>query len=790
MVEDTARPAAGPLVSSLLAQAAATRHRRLLVLHGSRSAALSWLAREAGGEPLLLVSSAAAGVPAGWSQVEPSRVGGLLGSTQRLVALDLHDGLFPNVIGALCGIIAGGGLLCLLAPPAEEWPLLPDAFAERLITSPYDAAAVGRRFLARFLASLERAAGLAVVDLGAGRLLRSAPALRPPAEQEAPAPGAAAAAPEPSSAAEDAADPLAACCRGRDQAAALAGLRGLAMAEERMAAVLVADRGRGKSSALGLLAAHVLAQGGEVVVTGPGPAAVQEVFGRAADGLAALGLPFTAHRDPRAGAAILELHVAGAAALEPPPRPGPAGAPGSLRFLPPLEAAAVCSPLLLVDEAAVLPVPLLDRLLASSPRVAFATTVHGYEGTGRGFDVRFRAHLEADGRPVLRLSLQEPIRWAPGDPLEAWCRDALLLDARPATAAELDGATPATVSLAAPDQDALAAAPGLLAEAFGLLTLAHYRTTPDDLARMLDAPNLRTRLLLHEGHVAAVCLCAEEGGLEPATCAGLYLGRHRIRGHMLPESLVSHLGVEEAGGLAMMRIVRLAVHPALQRRGLGRLLLERVAGEQAAAGRALAGTGFAATAGLLRFWQRCGYVPVRLSVTRNPVSGEHSVIMLRGLDGEGRALAELLGYRFGLTTPAILGDALRGLDPGLALAALAAVPRHLPPQLADWEWRDVVAASFGHRLYDVTVRPIGELVRAYLTDPAPRVELPPRERQRLLLKVVQRRSWAEVAAALDEPLHACMRNLREALAPLVRAYGPPELGELIARFRGARHRKA
>ncbi|MBM4319314.1 MAG: tRNA(Met) cytidine acetyltransferase, partial [Deltaproteobacteria bacterium] len=220
--------------------------------------------------------------------------------------------------------------------------------------------------------------------------------------------------------------------------------------------------------------------------------------------------------------------------------------------------------------------------------------------------------------------------------------------------------------------------------------------------------------------------------------------------------------------------------------GLGRLLLARLVAEQAAAGRSLLGTGFAATAGLLRFWQRCGFVPVRLAMTRSPVSGEHSLIMVHGLDAPGQRLADLLGCRFGLQTPPILADALRGLDPRLALAVLAAVPRRLPPRLEAWEWEDAVAAAFGHRLYDVTVGPLWELCRGYLTDPQPPMELSERERLRLLLKVIQRRTWSEVAEIMEESLRPCMRALRQALQPLVRAYGPSELVPLIARFRGAR----
>ena len=48
---------------------------------------------------------------------------------------------------------------------------------------------------------------------------------------------------------------------------------------------------------------------------------------------------------------------------------------------------------LIVDEAAAIPGPLLEKLVTRFPRVLLTTTVQGYEGTGRGFLLKFCARF-------------------------------------------------------------------------------------------------------------------------------------------------------------------------------------------------------------------------------------------------------------------------------------------------------------------------------------------------------------------------------------------------------------
>ena len=51
--------------------------------------------------------------------------------------------------------------------------------------------------------------------------------------------------------------------------------------------------------------------------------------------------------------------------------------------------------------------------------LAFASTARGYEGTGRGFVLRFLEQLRREGRPLTELRLEAPIRWEAGDPTRA-----------------------------------------------------------------------------------------------------------------------------------------------------------------------------------------------------------------------------------------------------------------------------------------------------------------------------------------------------------------------------------
>ena len=331
-------------------------------------------------------------------------------------------------------------------------------------------------------------------------------------------------------------------------------------------------------------------------------------------------------------------------------------APDELREdLPPAD-------LLLVDEAAAIPVSILQSLLKHYSRMVFSTTTHGYEGTGRGFAVRFVQTLNEQTPGWSEQVLKTPIRWANGDPLEKLVFDALLLDAKCAEDDLVSSVDINSLRVERISRERLLDDEALLTQLFGLLVVAHYRTRPNDLRNLLDGPGLAVYIMLDDGVVVATALVAMEGGFDDALIGEIAAGRRRPRGHLIPQSLVAHVGIKSAGGLRCARVMRIAVHPALQRRGLGRQLLQHVKDDAERQGVDMIGASFGATASLLRFWRSENLWPVRVGFRRDHASGEHSVMVLSALTPAGQSVVSEAQARLSADLPQSLSDPLRHLD--------------------------------------------------------------------------------------------------------------------------------
>lgn len=592
----------------------------------------------------------------------PKQAAKRLGASFDAVVLDLHDGLEADALGMAAGFVWGGGALVL------RMPLTPPPPDPRLALHPFDPADVGQRAWARLEARL------AAHPTDDGPVLPLHP--------------------QPTGTAE--------------QAAVVAALAEAWSRSTPTRSVLLADRGRGKSAALGLAIAR---SGAAVVVT-------------AGDRRAAATVARFAGHD-----AFVDLDI--------------------------LLTRGTDARVLVVDEAARLPVPTLQALVARSPHahLAFATTAHGYEGTGRGFVLRFLAWLRAQG-PVAEHRLHVPIRWAPGCPVEAAVDDVLALHAAPAATTPSTGDPPPVHRRL--DRDALVGDEPLLRQVFGLLVHAHYRTTPGDLVRILDAPNLSLHAMFVGDTVVGVNLLAAEGGLPTELVAAAAAGRGRLRGHALADTLVTHAGRPDAGGLSMVRSVRIATHPAWRRRGLGRQLADAV---HAAASPDLFGTMFGATPGVLTFRRAQGYRLVRVGGSRGDRTGEPAAVMVRPETPAAHALVADLVDQLARDLPHQLRwlAAEAPLDPALAAALTAGLPRPSPLSV---EARDEALRGWlaGPRTSDAVAAALVELVRERGTGGLDHVG-----RAVVEARVGRYASWRETARAAGLPsVRAAQRALKAA----------------------------
>ena len=383
------------------------------------------------------------------------------------------------------------------------------------------------------------------------------------------------------------------------------------MAETEEAILIVtAKRGRGKSALAGLFAKQQVAQNQPVILTAPNKSAVN-IF------------------NEFAGAEII--------------------------FMPPDELSQNLSEVpqqfanywLFVDEAAMIPLDILFRLTKAFKRVVLTTTIHSYEGTGRGFLLKFMAKTD---RTLRHFELFTPLRWQADDKLEAFIDDLLLCDCED--------------RLPQPPYDSVLAEQiqishceriphDQIESVYGLLTLAHYRTSPLDLRRLLDAPQQQFYLAQVQDSLLGCVWAVPEGGLADKTLIRqIRRGERRPRGNLVAQMLCFQAGLEEACALRSLRISRIAVQPNWQQQGLGQRLIAKMKQQIKQQGAVnFLSVSFGYTPELLAFWQKCGFILVHFSESKEASSGCYSVVALSPLSEEGRVFVQQAEKQFQRNLP-------------------------------------------------------------------------------------------------------------------------------------------
>ena len=392
-------------------------------------------------------------------------------------------------------------------------------------------------------------------------------------------------------------------------------LQQMAEAEEAIL-IVTAKRGRGKSALAGLFAKQQVAQNQPVILTAPNKSAVN-IF------------------NEFAGAEII--------------------------FMPPDELSQNLSEApqqfanywLFVDEAAMIPLDILFRLTKAFKRVVLTTTIHSYEGTGRGFLLKFMAKTD---RTLRHFELFTPLRWQADDKLEAFIDDLLLCDCEDRLPQPpYDGALTEQIQISHCER----IPHDQIESVYGLLTLAHYRTSPLDLRRLLDAPQHQFYLAQVQDSLLGCVWAVPEGGLADKTLIRqIRRGERRPRGNLVAQMLCFQAGLEEACELRSLRISRIAVQPNWQQQGLGQRLIAQMKQQQIKQQQMkqqgavdFLSVSFGYTPELFVFWQKCGFILVHFSESKEASSGCYSVVALCPLSEEGRVFVQRAEKQFQRNLP-------------------------------------------------------------------------------------------------------------------------------------------
>ncbi|KAF4802025.1 RNA cytidine acetyltransferase [Turdus rufiventris] len=387
-------------------------------------------------------------------------------------------------------------------------------------------------------------------------------------------------------------------CKTLDQAkAVLKFIEAISEKTLRSTVALTAARGRGKSAALGLAIAGAVAFGySNIFVTSPSPDNLHTLFEFIFKGFDAL--QYQEHLDyeivqslnPEFNKAVVRVNVFKEHRQ-------------TIQYIHPADSVKLGqAELVVIDEAAAIPLPLVKNLLG--PYLVFmASTINGYEGTGRSLSLKLIQQLRqqsaqsqvtltaenkstataklTSARTLHEVSLHESIRYAPGDPVEKWLNDLLCLDCLNITRIISGCPLPDTCDLYYVNRDTLfcyhKASEVFLQRLMALYVASHYKNSPNDLQMLSDAPAHHLFCLLPPvpptqnslPEVLAVVQVCMEGEISRQSIMNSLSRGKKASGDLIPWTISEQFQDPDFGGLSGGRVVRIAVHPDYQGMGYG-----------------------------------------------------------------------------------------------------------------------------------------------------------------------------------------------------------------------------
>ncbi|KAI5780735.1 putative nucleolar ATPase Kre33 [Peziza echinospora] len=658
----------------------------------------------------------------------------ILGNTYGMCILQDFEAITPNLLARTVETVEGGGLVIMLLKTMTSlkqlYTMAMDVHS-RYRTEAHDD--VTARFNERFILSLADCASCLVIDdelnvlpISGGKTVRELPPASFEDSEKAKLTAELNEVKE-SLAGVQPASSLVNLTKTVDQAkAVMTFVDAIAEKTLRSTVTLTASRGRGKSAALGIAIAAAVAHGySNIFITSPSPENLKTLFEFIFKGFDALN--YSDHLDydiiqstnPAFNKAIVRVNIHRQHRQ-------------TIQYIQPQDAHVLGqAELVVIDEAAAIPLPLVRKLLG--PYLVFmASTINGYEGTGRSLSLKLIQQLREQssgvikpvegettdragkltkaegsaygGRTLRETTLTEPIRYAPGDPVEAWLNKLLCLDATMPTRSNVSGTpSPAKCELYAVNRDTLFSyhpvSEKFLQKMMALYVASHYKNSPNDLQLMSDAPAHQLFVLLpptEEGNKQlpdplVVIQVALEGQISRQSVVNALSRGKREGGDLIPWLVSQQFQDEEFAGLSGARVVRIATNPDYMRMGYGKRALQclvdfyegkfasldenpkyinesivRISDEDLENSTLQTdnikirdpktlpplllrlsekrpydidyiGVSYGLTPALHKFWKREGFAPVYLRQTATELTGEHSCVMIRPVEGKEKS---------------------------------------------------------------------------------------------------------------------------------------------------------
>jgi len=229
-----------------------------------------------------------------------------------------------------------------------------------------------------------------------------------------------------------------------------------------------------------------------------------------------------------------------------------------------------------------------------------ASTIHGYEGTGRSLSIKLinqlrqqsnmSANDSTSSRLLKEVNLNQAIRYADNDPIETWLNRLLILDSTNAECLNEGYPKLEDLELYYVNRDTLFSfhkgSEIFLKKLMSLFVSSHYKNSPNDLQLLSDAPAHSIFVLCRNIEkdkdtgsknipdiFAAIQVC-EEGGIRKNVILNNNKRGFKPAGDLIPWTISEHFQDNEFPNLTGVRVVRIATHPDCQRMGYGTRALE------------------------------------------------------------------------------------------------------------------------------------------------------------------------------------------------------------------------